>query len=120
MRCGRFIGVPVNSFQSFTFDLTVRFPMAGHSLHRKRFETMKKMVPASWQTWACRKSAGVAQTGDGAKMPWWKRKKLQNGLKGYPRLKNCFETGAPLPLTFPSRARYLNIHSKEKAHVHPN
>ncbi len=120
MRCGRFIGVPVNSFQSFTFDPTVRFPKAGHPLGLKRFETMKKMAPTNWQTWSCRRSTGVTQTVDGAKIPWWKCKKLQHGSTGYPRLKNCFKNGAPLPLTFSSRARYLNRHSKEKAHVHPN
>ena len=40
--CDCFVVVPVNSFQSFSFDLTVRFPRAGHALDRQRFKTKKK------------------------------------------------------------------------------
>ena len=40
--CDRFVVVPVNSFQSFSFDLTVRFPRDEHALDRQRFKTKKK------------------------------------------------------------------------------
>lgn len=38
----RFVVVPVNTFQSFSFDLTVRFPRAEHALGRQRFKRKKK------------------------------------------------------------------------------
>ena len=124
--CDCFVVVPVNSFQSFSFDLTVRFPRAGHALDRQRFKTKKKKGAGQLA------SAVVPQKHRRCARPSHRSRRSQNtiieiqiasarldGMSTPERLFSRTEL-APSPLTFASRARYLCKHSKENAHVHPN